>query len=172
MRSRLISLKKQTARNIFALYILSKQTNKQTAHYIFHSSYPGNKKRHSLISDEYNPASGGKSTHGTTRLTLLPVNQTGTSDSVQDQDRPQPPQLSSVFQTPHRPYRAGPLRYCQSDNRTSTAVLPHLRATQKGNLARPHPRSPQAPRQSGRSGRSLRDLRCTATFIEETGVSI
>ena len=38
------------------------------------------------------------------------------------------------------------LRYWQSDNRTSTAVLPHLRATQKGNLARPHSRSPQAVR--------------------------
>ena len=36
------------------------------------------------------------------------------------------------------------MRYWQSDNRTSTAVLPHLRATQKGNLARPHSRSPQA----------------------------
>ena len=41
---------------------------------------------------------------------------------------------------------AVPLRYWQSDNRTSTAVLPHLRATQKGNLARPHSRSPQAVR--------------------------
>ena len=39
-----------------------------------------------------------------------------------------------------------PLRYWQSDNRTSTAVLPHLLATQKGNLARPHSRSPQAVR--------------------------
>ena len=39
-----------------------------------------------------------------------------------------------------------PLRYWQSDNRTSAAVLPHLRATQKGNLARPHSRSPQAVR--------------------------
>ena len=38
------------------------------------------------------------------------------------------------------------MRYWQSDNRTSTAVLPHLRATQKGNLARPHSRSPQAVR--------------------------
>ena len=38
------------------------------------------------------------------------------------------------------------LRYWQSDKRTSTAVLPHLRATQKGNLARPHSRSPQAVR--------------------------
>ena len=54
---------------------------------------------------------GGTSTHGTTRLTLLPVNQTGTSDSLQAQDRPQPPQLSPVFQTPHRPYRAVPLRH-------------------------------------------------------------
>ena len=52
--------------------------------------------------------------------------------------RTQPPQLSPIFQTPHWPYRAVPLRYWQSDNRTSTAVLPHLRATQKGNLARPH----------------------------------
>ena len=51
-----------------------------------------------------------------------------------------------AFQTPHWPYRAVPLRSWQSDNRTSTAVLPHLRATQKGNLARPHPRSPQAVR--------------------------
>ena len=66
--------------------------------------------------------------------------------SVQAQDRPQPPQLSPVFQTPHWPYRAVPLRYWQSDNRASTAVLPHLRATQKGNLARPHSRSPQAVR--------------------------
>ena len=68
------------------------------------------------------------------------------SNSVQAQDRPQPPQLSPVFQTPHWPYRAVPLRYWQSDNRTSTAVLPHLRATQKGNLTRPHSRSPQAVR--------------------------
>ena len=60
------------------------------------------------------------------------LNQTGTSDSVQAHDRSQPPQLSPVFQTPHRPYRAVPLRYWQSDNRTSTAVLPHLRAIQKG----------------------------------------
>ena len=52
----------------------------------------------------------------------------------------------TVFQTPHRLHRAVPLRYWQSDNRTSTAVLPHLRATQKGNLARPHSRSPQALR--------------------------
>ena len=73
-------------------------------------------------------------------------NQTGTSNSVQAQDRPQPPQLSPVFQTLHWPYRPVPLRYWQSDNRTSTAVLPHLRATQKGNLARPHSRSPQALR--------------------------
>ena len=71
---------------------------------------------------------------------------TGTSDSVQTQDRPQPPQLSPVFQTLHWPYRVVPLRYWQSDNRTSTAVLPHLRAAQKGNLARPHSRSPQALR--------------------------
>ena len=76
----------------------------------------------------------------------LKHNQTGTSDSVQAQDRPQPPPPSPVFQTPHWPYRAVPLRYWQSDNRTSTAVLPHLRATQKGNLARPHSRSPQAVR--------------------------
>ena len=76
----------------------------------------------------------------------MPVNQTGTSDSVQAQDRPQPPQPSPVFQTPHQTYRAVPLRYWQSDNRTSTAVLPHLRATQTGNLARPHSRSPQALR--------------------------
>ena len=66
--------------------------------------------------------------------------------TVQAQDRPQPPPLSPIFQTPHWPYRAVPLRYWQSDNRTSTAVLPHLRATQKGNLARPHYRSPQALR--------------------------
>ena len=79
-------------------------------------------------------------------LPLLPVNQTGSSDSVQAQDRPQPPQLSPIYQTPHWPYRAVPLRYWQSDNKTSTAVLPHLRATQKGNLARPHSRSPQAVR--------------------------
>ena len=45
-----------------------------------------------------------------------------------------------------RPYRAVPLRYWQSDNRTSTAVLPHLRATQEGNLARPHSHGPQAVR--------------------------
>ena len=77
---------------------------------------------------------------------LLPVNQTGTSYSIQAQDRPQPPQLSPVFQTPHWPYGAVPLWYWQSDNRTSTAVLPHLQATQKGNLARPHSRSPQAVR--------------------------
>ena len=70
----------------------------------------------------------------------------GTSNSVQAQNRPQLPQLSPVFQTPHWPYRAMLLRYWQSDNRTSTAVLPHLRATQKGNLARPHPRRPQAVR--------------------------
>ena len=57
-------------------------------------------------------------------------------------------QLSPVFQTPHWLYRAVPLRHWQSDNRTSTAVLPHLRATQKGNLARPHSRSPQAVRKS------------------------
>ena len=57
--------------------------------------------------------------------------------------------METVFQTPHRPYRAVPLRYWQSDNRTSTAVLPPLRATQKGNLARPHSRSPQAVRQPG-----------------------
>ena len=55
-------------------------------------------------------------------------------------------QLSPVFQIPHWPYRAVPLRYWQSDNKTSTAVLPHLRATQKENLARPHSRSPQAVR--------------------------
>ena len=54
--------------------------------------------------------------------------------------------IKLVFQTPHWPYRAVPLRYWQSDNRISTAVLPHLRATQKGNLARPHSRSPQAVR--------------------------
>ena len=74
------------------------------------------------------------------------ITKTGTSDSVQAQDRPQPPQPSPVFQTPHRPYRAVPLRYWQSDNRTSTAVLPPLRATQKGNLARPPSRSLQAVR--------------------------
>ena len=34
-----------------------------------------------------------------------------------------------IFQTPHRLYRAVPLRDLQSDNRTSTAVLPHLGAT-------------------------------------------
>ena len=77
---------------------------------------------------------------------LLPVNQTGTSNSVQAQDGPQLPQLSPVFQTPHWPYRAAPLRYWQSDNRTSTAVLPRLRATQTGSLARRHSRSPQALR--------------------------
>ena len=38
------------------------------------------------------------------------------------------------------------MRYWQSDNRTSAAVLPHLRATLKGNLARPHSLSPQAVR--------------------------
>ena len=75
---------------------------------------------------------------------LLPVNQTGTSDSVQTQDRPHPPQLSPIFQTLHWPYGAMPLRYWQSDNRPAAAVLPHLRATQKGNLARPHSCSPQA----------------------------
>ena len=80
---------------------------------------------------------------------LLPFNETGTSDSVQVQDRPQPPQLSPVPKTPHRPYRAAPLRYWQSDNRTSTAVLPHLRATQKGNLARPHSRSQQTVQKPG-----------------------
>ena len=53
---------------------------------------------------------------------------------------------ATTASTPHWPYRAVPLRYWQSDNRTSTAVLPHLRATQKGNLARPHSRSPQAVR--------------------------
>ena len=37
-----------------------------------------------------------------------------------------------------------PLRYWQVDNRTSTAVLPPLRATQKGNLASRHCCSPQA----------------------------
>ena len=37
----------------------------------------------------------------------------------------------------HRSYRAVPLRYWQSGNRAFDAVLPHLRATQKGNLARP-----------------------------------
>ena len=47
---------------------------------------------------------------------LLPVKQAGTNDSVQAQDRPQPPQLSPIFQTPHWPYRAVPLRYWQSDN--------------------------------------------------------
>ena len=36
--------------------------------------------------------------------------------------------------------------YWQLDNRTSAAALDHLRATQKGNLARPHSRSPQALR--------------------------
>ena len=49
-----------------------------------------------------------------------------------------------IFQTPHRPYRAVPLQYGQSDNRTSTAVLPHVRATHKENLARPRSCSPQA----------------------------
>ena len=43
-----------------------------------------------------------------------------------------------------------PFRYWQSDNRTSTAVLPRLRATQKGNLARPRSRSPQAIRKPER----------------------
>ena len=52
----------------------------------------------------------------------------------------------TVLAVRHRPYRAVPLRYWQSDNWTSAAVLPHLRATQKGNLARPHSRSPQALR--------------------------
>ena len=61
------------------------------------------------------------------------------------------PQLSPVFQTPHQPYRAELLRYWQSDNRTSTAVLPHLRATHEWNLARPHSRSPQALRKPGGS---------------------
>ena len=75
---------------------------------------------------------------------LLTVNQTGTS--VQAQDRPQLPQQSPVFQTPHRQYRTVPLRHWQSDNRMSTAVLPHLQATQKGNPARPHFHSPQALR--------------------------
>ena len=51
-----------------------------------------------------------------------------------------------VMAVRHRPYRAVPLWYWQSDNRTSTAVLPHLRTTQKGNLARPHSRSPQVLR--------------------------
>ena len=44
-----------------------------------------------------NTASRGASTQGTTRLTLLPVNQTGTSNSVQAQDRSQPPQLPPIF---------------------------------------------------------------------------
>ena len=65
---------------------------------------------------------------------------------VQAQNRPQPPQLSPIFQTPHWPYGAVPLRSWQSDNRTSAAVLLHLRATQKGNLASPHSCSPQALR--------------------------
>ena len=37
--------------------------------------------------------------------------------------------------------RSVSLWYWQSGNRTSAVVLPHLRATQKGNLARPHSRS-------------------------------
>ena len=52
----------------------------------------------------------------------------------------------AVLVVRHRPYRAVPLRYWQSDNRTSTAVLPHQRDTQKRNLARPHSRCPQAVR--------------------------
>ena len=62
------------------------------------------------------------------------------------ESNPVSPQPSPVFQTLHWPYRAVPSQYWQSDDRTSTAVLPHLRATQKGNLARPHCRSPQAVR--------------------------
>ena len=54
--------------------------------------------------------------------------------------------------------------YWQLDNRTSAAVLPLLRATQKGSLVRPHSQSPQLYG-------SLGDLRCTASFIKETGVS-
>ena len=58
-----------------------------------------------------------------------------------------------------------PLRYWQSDNRTSTAVLPHIYEPVRKGIWPDH--TPVARKLYG----SLRDLRCTATFIKETGVS-
>ena len=53
--------------------------------------------------------------------------------------KPKPKQTNKKTpRTMSRSLSAVPLQYWQSDNGTPTAVLPHLRATQKGNLARPH----------------------------------
>ena len=103
-------------------------------------------------------------------LTLKNRAFSGYSGSVRAQDRPQLPQLSPVFQIPNWPHRAVSLRYWQSDNTTSAAVLPHLRATQKGNVAKGiwPDHTPIAHKLYGSFG----DQRCTATFIKETGVSI
>ena len=94
-----------------------------------------------------NTASGGTSTHGTTRLTPITCQPDGNklqySGSGQAHNRLNYHLYSKL--------RIGHTEQCpcgtgRSDNRTSTAVLPHLRATQKGNLVRPHSRSPQAVR--------------------------
>ena len=97
--------------------------------------------------------------------TLLPVNQTGTSDIVQAQDRPQPPQLSPVFQSPYWLHRAVP---CSTSSQTTEHLMqscPIYEPLRKG-IWPDH--TPVARKLYG----SLSDLRCTATFIDETGVSI
>ena len=53
-----------------------------------------------------------------------------------------PKEYDFSHKTPEQPSACA---HCPSSFRC-TAVLPHLRATQKGNLARPHSRSPQAVR--------------------------
>ena len=94
-----------------------------------------------------------------------PVNQMGTSDSFQAQDRPQPPQLSLVFQTLHQPYREVP---CGTGSQTTEHLLQSCLLYEPLRKGIWPDYTPVARKLYG----SLGDLRCTATFIEETGVSI
>ena len=83
--------------------------------------------------------------------------------SVQAQDRPQPPQPSLVFQTPHTEQCP-----CGTDSQTAEHLLqscPHYELLRKG-IWPDH--TPITRKLFG----SLGAFRCTAIFIEETGVSI
>ena len=99
--------------------------------------------------------------------TYYPFYQTGTSDSVQAQDRPQPPQLDYHL---YSKLRIGHTEQCPcgTGSQTTEHLLescPIYEPLRKG-IWPDH--TPVARKLYG----SLRDLRCTATFIEETGVSI
>ena len=91
--------------------------------------------------------------------------QTGTSDSVHDQDRPQPPQLSHVYEN-----RIGHTEQCPcgTGSQTTEHLLqscPIYEPLRKG-IWPDH--TPVARKLYG----SLGNLRFTATFIEKTGVSV